>query len=72
MDNDNIPNLDVLILIVVEYGLGGVFLMKYINANNIVLILIVVEYGLGVPMTESNTKTPKCLNPYCSGIWSRR
>ena len=42
-----------------NYGLGG-------------LILIVVEYGLGVMKTIKITVNSYRLNPYCSGIWSRR
>ena len=37
-----------------------------------VLILIVVEYGLGDPSLLGLIFTDASLNPYCSGIWSRR
>ena len=38
--------MGVLILVVVEVGLGQLDISLY-NANNIVLILVVVEVGLG-------------------------
>ena len=37
-----------------------------------VLILIVVEYGLGEALSNTIPSFITCLNPYCSGIWSRR
>ena len=36
------------------------------------LILIVVEYGLGDLSPFSAQQFTIWLNPYCSGIWSRR
>ena len=63
---------EVLILIVVEYGLG---VRDYIDVPKIymhVLILIVVEYGLGVADRANADIITEGLNPYCSGIWSRR
>ena len=64
-------HLVVLILIVVEYGLGAgeTFNGKLVER---VLILIVVEYGLGANVfIRFSSIFLKCLNPYCSGIWSR-
>ncbi len=60
----------VLILVVVEYGLGE-YLNKMLVDLLLVLILVVVEYGLGV---HSHLLMPiiKSLNPCCGGIWSRR
>ena len=40
------------------------------SAISVVLILIVVEDGL-VQMTVIERINAKCLNPYCSGRWSR-
>ena len=60
----------VLILIVVEDGLV-LFLLFLLIFLYVVLILIVVEDGL-VPISRSRiTATVACLNPYCSGRWSR-
>ena len=65
-------NFAVLILIVVEYGLG-VYNERNQGVLATVLILIVVEYGLGALFTfYLFYLTQKSLNPYCSGIWSRR
>ena len=61
----------VLILIVVEYGLGE-FIEITKDAYGGVLILIVVEYGLGGVVTQPLAWACGSLNPYCSGIWSRR
>ena len=61
----------VLILIVVEYGLG-VLEINVPKLNELVLILIVVEYGLGVLSKPKLRQVKLSLNPYCSGIWSRR
>ena len=61
----------VLILIVVEDGL--VLAVSFPNTVELttVLILIVVEDGL-VQATKHQDRTYKlCLNPYCSGRWSR-
>ena len=43
-----------------------------VSAIGHVLILIVVEYGLGENIVLTYNKTQESLNPYCSGIWSRR
>ena len=58
----------VLILIVVEDGLVlSVTIERYEDG---VLILIVVEDGL-VPVHYHGHFKDSCLNPYCSGRWSR-
>ena len=58
----------VLILVVVEYGLGH--LSATVSRDMKVLILVVVEYGLGhIPL--STDASVGSLNPCCSGIWSR-
>ena len=55
----------VLILIVVEDGL-------VLNYNSsFVLILIVVEDGLVQDPDTVMSQQIACLNPYCSGRWSR-
>ena len=42
------------------------------NSNAIVvLILIVVEDGLVLATVTDDTPAESCLNPYCSGRWSR-
>ena len=62
----------VLILIVVDDGL-----VPYIRVNaetgarTVVLILIVVEDGLVLAKSVLKHTTKPCLNPYCSGRWSR-
>ena len=61
----------VLILIVVEDGL---VLMKDFKATTKqleVLILIVVEDGLVPLILQHSMQKASCLNPYCSGRWSR-
>ena len=42
-----------------------------IDEDTIVLILIVVEDGLVLPKRSADKETGECLNPYCSGRWSR-
>ena len=62
--------MGVLILIVVEDGLVQ-FTPHPQYGYFEVLILIVVEDGL-VPLEgSSNAIQMGCLNPYCSGRWSR-
>ena len=60
----------VLILIVVEDGLVH-FKIKIMSAISVVLILIVVEDGLVLAKSVLMHTTKPCLNPYCSGRWSR-
>ena len=62
----------VLILIVVEYGLGVYVHAPSPSGQARVLILIVVEYGLGEKDKWYFGSEFFGLNPYCSGIWSRR
>ena len=61
----------VLILVVMEYGLG-VFPKKMITTQVNVLILVVMEYGLGGSCSFCSVKCCCSLNPCCNGIWSRR
>ena len=44
----------------------------YFTMKTIGLILIVVEYGLGGKKLKTKAVEIEGLNPYCSGIWSRR
>ena len=63
----------VLILVVVEDGLGGRRAFTQEEINEVVLILVVVEDGLGVLIIEPlEEMVSTCLNPCCSGRWSRR
>ena len=61
----------VLILVVVDNGLVRVSTIT-VDIETLVLILVVVDYGL-VLLLVSNMKlmVSKCLNPCCSGLWSR-
>ena len=59
----------VLILVVVEYGLGGFSPCSVCDRK--VLILVVVEYGLGALLPWIGV-IYLSLNPCCRGIWSRR
>ena len=60
----------VLILIVVEDGLV-LMLTQIMSVQCIVLILIVVEDGLVHKCNLVRKVEMVCLNPYCSGRWSR-
>ena len=62
--------ITVLILIVVEDGLVRYVAMGLISLGY-VLILIVVEDGLVHSPNQSYEVQNACLNPYCSGRWSR-
>ena len=61
----------VLILVVVEDGLGASILNPR-EKKKFVLILVVVEDGLGVKTNSDSTMEKTSLNPCCSGRWSRR
>ena len=63
-------NSRVLILVVVEYGLGQAVPYLMVVGKS-VLILVVVEYGLGHLTFKRLYKYVQRLNPCCSGIWSR-
>ena len=61
-----------LILVVMEDGL--VLRRNYnrgLDARHRVLILIVVEDGLVLWFSKMSSSMERCLNPYCSGRWSR-
>ncbi len=60
----------VLILIVVEDGLVPTGL-KFKFTDDTVLILIVVDNGLVHQRQRRQRSVRWCLNPYCSGQWSR-
>ena len=61
---------EVLILVVVDYGL--VQMSRELTADEqLVLILVVVDYGLVQVIESRCIKGDKCLNPCCSGLWSR-
>ena len=55
-----------------EYGLGEKSPCQTGGWLILVLILIVVEYGLGDGLSLLLPRVTVSLNPYCSGIWSRR
>ena len=60
----------VLILVVVDNGLV-LYLLKRRPMHLVVLILVVVDNGL-VPFEEFKNRVKTiCLNPCCSGQWSR-
>ncbi len=61
----------VLILVLVEDGLGEVF-SKFLFKFNIVLILVLVEDGLGGILDGLFNPIVIGLNPCSSGRWSRR
>ena len=63
--------MNVLILIVVEDGLVLVLLVSVSGLGLRVLILIVVEDGLVLVVPSQYGNSVQCLNPYCSGRWSR-
>ena len=60
----------VLILIVVDNGLVPLRQVS-MGAAAVVLILIVVDNGLVLAKKASPLPSMPCLNPYCSGQWSR-
>ena len=60
----------VLILIVVDDGLVPQNYLMGATYHFVVLILIVVDDGL-VHNTLGVSTLLMCLNPYCSGRWSR-
>ena len=62
----------VLILVLVEDGLGAFTLLIYSILANKVLILVLVEDGLGEGRGPSKPATDEGLNPCFSGGWSRR
>ena len=60
----------VLILIVVDNGL----VLKTAKSSMVktaVLILVVVDDGLVLVNLDVDVEETWCLNPYCSGQWSR-
>ena len=61
----------VLILIMLEYGLGVTDKKGNRHVVIWVLILIVLEYGLGGWSIGQPLVVRMRLNPYCAGIWSR-
>ena len=66
---DDVPG-NVLILIVVDYGLVRFFLFCII-LGIAVLILVVVEDGLLLMKSFETVSAELSLNPCCSGRWSR-
>ena len=64
-------NPQVLILIVVEDGLVPNRSSFEQECQHCVLILIVVEDGLVHKQIMITLHFTVCLNPYCSGRWSR-
>ena len=61
---------EVLILVLVEDGLGG-NISIFSAIENTVLILVLVEDGLGACMIKAINPTKDGLNPCFSGGWSR-
>ena len=62
----------VLILVLVEDGLGAALLVKGASFTTVVLILVLVEDGLGDLNEGDIFQIPaKGLNPCFSGGWSR-
>ena len=69
---DNETQTNVLILVVVEDGLGELNFISGYSFTPEVLILVVVEDGLGEYKGGFKwVSTADCLNPCCSGRWSR-
>ena len=62
-------NMQVLILILLEYGLRLDWLKEH-EDNYYVLILILLEYGLRPAVPRRYGNQCPSLNPYSIGIWS--
>ena len=61
----------VLTLLILEFGLGGVFNERSKHLLQ-VLTLLILEFGLGAaPHPEYTSTTLLGLNPSYTGIWSR-
>ncbi len=60
---------EVLILVVMEYGLRQPYRLP--EGTTTVLILVVMEYGLRPARTWQPLSTKSGLNPCCNGIWSQ-
>ena len=64
-------SLRVLILVLVDVGLGRFFFLGWAAKNEHVLILVLVDVGLGLMMLGFTALAEACLNPCFSGCWSR-
>ena len=62
--------INVLILVVMEYGLGRCTMTMTKTKKSIVLILVVMEYGLCADISRVVQFTKSYLNPCFSGRWS--
>ena len=62
---------NVLILVLMEYGLGPEFSALHPDVYKDVLILVLMEYGLGQHVVDSYNFSISSLNPCFNGIWSR-
>ena len=61
----------VLILIIVDNGLVLCNEVKYGTSDFAVLILIIVDNGLVPKIRQNMPELSCCINPCCSGQWSR-
>ena len=61
----------VLILVLMEYGLGRSHRGVGRGLSSLVLILVLMEYGLGRDLRGVEGRNLLCLNPCFNGIWSR-
>ena len=68
----NVVFTTVLILVLVESGLGVSRVEYYAPDNTVVLILVLVESGLGVVTIDGKEHRLHSLNPCFSGKWSWR
>ena len=66
----NLVKITVLILVLVEDGLGDGLKRRQVNLAG-VLILVLVEDGLGALPIGRFVRPVLCLNPCFSGGWSR-
>ncbi len=79
MDDDSLvqveefinKGIEVLILVVVGNGLVLMERLDLKNIEKMVLILVVVDDGLVLSLQGVLRLFLGCLNPYCSGRWSR-
>ena len=65
----NVTPRNVLILILLEYGLQREY-AAFLVVLNVVLILILLEYGLQQSGGQTFIPLDQSLNPYSTGIWS--